>query len=103
MPSEGVDELEVMGRWPGFLHSTCVHLQVGFPSERTLDDPNQKLRGITIYFARMMIGHLPTYTNGEFETAVAAINEAIIDSMADQSSSGESDLYTLPILCLIQT
>ena len=67
----------------------------------TEDDPNQKLKGMTIYFARMMIGHLLTYTDGEFKTAVTAINEAIIKGMADQNSSGESDLYTLPILCML--
>ena len=51
--------------------------------------------------SRMMIGRLPTYTDGEFETAIAAINEAIINGMADQNSSGESDLYALPILCML--
>ena len=56
---------------------------------------------MAIYHARMMIGHLPTYTDGEFETAVAAINEVITEGMTDQSSSGESDLYTLPILCML--
>ena len=49
----------------------------------------------------MMIGRLPTYTDGEFETAIAAINEAIIDEMANQNSSGESNLYALLILCML--